>query len=337
MNRLFTFIKNQRGLTLVEMIAVLILLAIVVLAGMQLYNIASANWNRAASSSIAMLDASRVMQDISYDLRSAQKFSATGSKAVKLLNAADGMPCDGAGIAIYHINTDVSPIAYEVVFYWVDSNKDLHRGVGSNSTDTITRDLPYNDPSVIDKTIAHGITIGQLFTDNTVDPASPAPARERREVAVNITLEDTRPRQRFAAINLNSTYLTRSQEIGALNPDGTRVVRVSGIDMVFSNLSPSGSTVYNSSLNSIDVPRNGGSFTVTASFIPPNATNQNLTWSKSGDFITPSNNHAASISVTIESNDGLFAGRRSGSLTLKADDGNWTCNLTIRQAGVLSL
>lgn len=324
-----TIMKSQHGLTLVEVLVVLVLLSIVAMASMQLFHLASTNWNKASASSMAMLDASRLMQDISYDVRSAQKFAESGASSVKILNTADGMPADGAGIAIYHINTDVLPIKYDVVFYWVDSNKNLHRGLASTDTATAALNLTYNVPAVSDKTIARGVTVGELFRDTTVNPPAPAPPRERREIAVNLTLEDIRSTPRFAAINLNSSYLTRSQEIGALTPTGSKIVKVSGIDMVFSNL---GSITYNSSLNSIDVPRAGGTFNVTASFTPANATNQNLTWSKNDPWITLSNNHTATITVTISDNNSFLAGSRDDILTLTADDGNWTCNIAIRQA-----
>lgn len=325
--------KSQQGLTLVEVIVVLVLLSIVAMASMQLFHLASANWNKASASSMAMLDASRLMQDISFDVRSAQKFAESGASSVKILNTADGMPADGAGIAIYHINTDVSPIKYEVVFYWLDSNKNLHRGFASTDTATAALNLTYNEPTVSDKTIARGVTVGELFRDTTINPPPPAPPRERREIAVNLTLEDILPTPRFAAINLNSSYLTRSQEIGALTPTGVKVVRVSGIDMTFSNL---GSITYNSSLNSIDVPRAGGTFTVTASFTPLNATNQNLTWNTNKSWVTLSNNRASTITVTIADNSAWDTIKQQGTLTLTADDGNWSCNVNIRQNGTWS-
>jgi len=272
-NRIKAIYRNQ-GITLVEVLVVLVLLAVVLAPTVNALSTADRIWSHNKAINPCIAQANTSMTRISREIRGAVQPSGT----VDSVWAED----DGQRLIIYGYNETDSK--WEKIIYQVRANK-LNRIVISDT-----------DPSaVISAAIPAESNTGwtTLLEGITSNPVFNRPVNSRT-VEVNLQVSDSgQVNPRFPPFDLASAYMIRSREVGAITgapvPDATEPPVVPAHKII---ISPESTKMIISETNTHEQQ------VYITEIWPANATDKSITWTSS---------KSEWVAVDYDPNDSLHA------------------------------
>lgn len=294
--RLKRITGNQRGITLVELLVVIVLVGVVIAIPIQALFLTNRDWQYTQAMSPALMDSNLFFNRLSREIRSADK-PESNTRAVEIEDnqLIIYLPSDTAWARIeYRLNED---------------GGGLQRGtITGTAVEVLDRDS--ND-------IHNWTTIASSVSSVTFTDTDPTSTADRRLIHVIVELSDAMNSQAsFQPFTIESTFLSRSQEltIGSsliIDPDGETIIPVTGVSLDKTNITL----------------RRNHTTTLTATVNPDDATDKSVTWSSS-------NTGRVSIVETGDNWAIIRAERSNGSavITVTTTDGEYSaqCNATCR-------
>lgn len=302
-------VKNQAGLTLVEL---LIALAITVFMGFVIFELLSGSmldYNRTAASSNLMADTNIALSRLGQDIRLAQNPNQH-TKAVVVSS-------DHTCIDVYRI--DDSNSTYQRISYLVEEVSQDGQIIYRLKRGVVETDDPGSDENpqygTIDnwQILLEGLKSKAVFYDLTGDDVS-----DRRLVEVNLNFKDINTTAECADFHIKTSFMSRSQPLNALTGSGgSSLVKVTGV-------------IVNPTTK--DVGSSKSTFTATAQVTPSNASNPSVHWTviSDGNWLSVDNSDSSQIEVSVKRNRGRD---RTGYLTVTTQDGGHTETITVNQNG----
>ncbi len=273
---------NHKGMTLIEVLVVIVLLAVILVPAVNALTATNRIWSHNDAINPRIAQANTAMIWISREIREA----AQPSKAVDSVVVEDG----GQRLVIYRYNENSSE--WEKIIYQSIDNK-LNKITLSDAdpATVINTAIPgENDPDWT--TLLEGITSNPVFNRPV----------NSRAVEINLQVSDSgQANPRFTPFNLASTYMIRSREVGAITgepvPDDTELEPVDVHKVV---VNPSSTTL------KILIPWKKHEQIVSATIWPANATDKSVTWESSNEAwvrveYDPANSLTARIVLNKES------------------------------------
>jgi|LSQX01.3.fsa_nt_gb prepilin-type N-terminal cleavage/methylation domain-containing protein len=272
-------IFNNKGITLVELLIVLVLLAVVMVPAYNAIGVTNRIWSHNEAINPGITQANVAMTYISREIRE----SAQPSKTVDSVIVEDS----GQSLVIYRYNEKNAE--WEKIIYKTVNNK-LNRIILSKDdpADIISAAIPGSTDAGWN-TLVEGVSSNPVFT---------RPAKSRA-VEVHLQVSDNANNNpRFSPYTVASTYMVRSREVGAIT--GEPVADETGTTTVSVN-----KVVLDS--NAVTLRILGvNQTTLTATIWPANATDKSITWTTSHpDWVTvePINNGKQAIIKLIKTKD----------------------------------
>lgn len=306
-------LDSQAGLTLVEL---LVALAIAVFIGFVIFELLSSSmgdWSRTAADSNAMADANIALSRLGQDIRQAQNPNQHTKPVV--------VGSDHTYLDVYR--NDNAKNTYQRICYMVEETTldgktlyRLKRGVVETSDPGSDENPQYGTINNW-QILLEGLNSKAVFNDLTGNTGS-----DRRLIEISLNLSDFKnPVPKFTNFQIKTSLMSRSQQLNALPGEGgSSTIAVIGV------------TVNPTTID--NVSKDGTVFTAAAQIIPSNATNQNVSWTKSVDWLVIDNPSSASIQVTVLHHGGWF--KRTGYLTVTTEDGGFKATITVVQNGIWS-
>lgn len=270
---------NNKGMTVIEVLIVLILLAVVMAPAYNAIGVTNKIWSHNEAINPGITQANVVMTYLSREIREA----AQPSKTVDSVIVED----EGQRLVIYRYNGNNNE--WEKIVYQTANNK-LNRIIlaKDDPADIISATIPGSADAGWN-TLVEGVSSNPVFT---------RPANSRA-VEINLQVSDsTQNNPRFSPYTVASTYMVRSREVGAITgepvPDEIETPVVSA--------------------NRVKLDRNSETLhilgvkerTLSATVWPANATNKSVTWTTSHPdwvTVTPSNNGKQAVIKVIKTKD----------------------------------
>lgn len=272
-------IFNNKGITLVELLIVLVLLAVVMVPAYNAIGVTNRIWSHNEAINPGITQANVAMTYISREIRE----SAQPSKTVDSVIVEDS----GQSLVIYRYNEKNAE--WEKIIYKTVNNK-LNRIILSKDdpADIISAAIPGSTDAGWN-TLVEGVSSNPVFT---------RPAKSRA-VEVHLQVSDNANNNpRFSPYTVASTYMVRSRAVGAIT--GEPVADETGTTIV-----PVNKVVLDS--NAVTLRILGvNQRTLTATIWPANATDKSITWTTSHpDWVTvdPINNGKQAIIKVIKTKD----------------------------------
>jgi|GEM_PF-922390 len=297
--------SNNKGMTVIEVLIVLVLLAVVMVPAYNAIGVTNKIWSHNEAINPGITQANVVMTYLSREIREA----AQPSKIVDSVIVED----DGQRLIIYRYNGNNNE--WEKIVYQTTNNK-LNRIIlaKDDPADIISATIPGSADAGWN-TLVEGVSSNPVFT---------RPANSRA-VEINLQVSDsTQNNPRFSPYTVASTYMVRSREVGAITgepvPDEieTPVVNVQKVVLDYNDVT----------LIIDDSSRRQRTLTVT--YWPVNAnTGKALTWTSSNTnwvTVSPISNNQANIVMVKKTSDfsgGLFPW-------------HWDTDWTLYRPGVLA-
>ena len=281
-NRLIHLDHHQHGMTLIEVLVVIVLLAIVMAPALNALSSGSRTWNHTRAVNPHISEANTAMTWISRDIRGATQPSTT-VEAVTIEN-------EGGRLIIYSYNEDSA--VWQKIIYEASGDQ-LLRTVLSNSdpAQAIAQSVPSTGSSGW-TTLVNGLNSSQVFTRNTGS----------RVVDINLQIADTSDNPSFQPFTVASAYTVRSSEVGAITgapvPDTAEPEKIAPYKVVING----------SKKRELVIQGNNRSTSVSATIWPVNATNKSVTWTSANpEWIKvdydPNNSLNATIQVAKKRSD----------------------------------
>lgn len=244
-------LADQKGITVIEVLLVTVLLLVVLAPAFNALSASSRIWEHNESINPSIADANLTMSYIGKEIRQAAK----PSKDEDALTISD----EGSRMHLYKYNDGKA--CWEKIFYLVNNNT-LKRIVLENADPAllISEDTPADEAGW--QTLIASLADSGVFSQN---PAS-------RTVDINLNIADiSHPsKPRFQPFSVDSTYMVRSTEIGAIHgdpvPDDSEPP---DIPVIKAEASPAEITLY---------VIGDRSASAVAKIWPANATNKGVTW-----------------------------------------------------------
>lgn len=199
--------NNHQGMTLIEVLVVLALLAVVLVPAINALTATNRIWSHNSAINPCITQANATMTWISREIRgAAQPSSSVNSVLVEE---------EGKRLIIYRYNETTSK--WEKIIYQINTDNQLKKIILSevNPADVISAAIPAENASGW-TTLLEGVTSHPVFTR----------PENSRMVEINLQVSDCgQTNERFAPFDLASTYMIRSREVGAITgkpvPDET--------------------------------------------------------------------------------------------------------------------
>lgn len=301
------FIYGDQGITLIEVLVVLVLLAVVLAPAVNAIATTNRVWshNEAINPSIARANIS--MTWLSREIRGA----AQPSNTVNSVSVEDS----GQQLIIYCYNETDSK--WEKIIYQVSANILKRIIISDTNPATVISAIPDESNSGW-TTLLEGVTSNPVFN---------RPANSRT-VEVNLEVSDSgQVNPRFAPFNLASTYMIRSREVGAITgdpvPDETEPPVVAVTQVV---VNPGSTTLVMTGLLKKHEQE------VSATIWPANATDKSVIWKSSNEeWVRVEYDPANSLTAKIILNKVAVSPPSSITVTATANGGgtNGTCTVSI--------
>lgn len=301
------FIYGDQGITLIEVLVVLVLLAVVLAPAVNAIATTNRVWshNEAINPSIARANIS--MTWLSREIRGAAQPSST----VNSVSVEDS----GQQLIIYCYNETDSK--WEKIIYQVSANILKRIIISDTNPATVISAIPDESNSGW-TTLLEGVTSNPVFN---------RPANSRT-VEVNLEVSDSgQVNPRFAPFNLASTYMIRSREVGAITgdpvPDETEPPVVAVTQVV---VNPGSTTLVMTGLLKKHEQE------VSATIWPANATDKSVIWKSSNEeWVRVEYDPANSLTAKIILNKVAVSPPSSITVTATANGGgtNGTCTVSI--------
>lgn len=268
--------NNNKGMTLIEILVVLALLAVVMIPAYNAIGVTNKIWSHNEAINPGITQANVAMTYLSREIREA----AQPSKTVDSVIVED----EGQRLVIYRFNGNTSE--WEKIVYQTVNNI-LSRIVlaKDDPADIISVAIPGSADAGWN-TLVEGVSSNPVFT---------RPANSR-EVEINLQVSDnTQNNPRFSPYTVASTYMVRSREVGAITgepvPDETEPPVVSAHKVELNSASET--------LRILGINQR----TLTATVWPAHATDKSVKWATSHPdwvTVTPSNNGQQAVIKVIK-------------------------------------
>lgn len=298
------FSWNQSGITLIEILLVLVLALLVFAPAYNAFQVANKTWTHTEASNPKYTETDTVLTYLAQDIRQASRPSDNNN--VKAVTIQDNNK--GQILTMYKYNTTTNE--WEKIFYKVEDDT-LSRALipKADPADILTVSQPGSNSSDW-KVILTGLTDTSVFKENG------------RAVEINLQIGDTSNNPRFQPIAVNSSFLIRSREVGTIHDNP-------GQDPGSGN-PPNGDNIQVKSITisppSISHTTNQEKvYDLEAILEPKNATNKNVTWSSSDSSkVSINNNNSLKIKITVK---GRIQNNSSITITATCENKSATCTI----------
>jgi len=302
-------IYGNQGITLIEVLVVLVLLAVVLAPAVNAIATTNRVWSHNKAINPSITQANLSMTWLSREIRGATQPSSTVDSVL--------VEDTGQRLIIYHYNENTSE--WEKIIYQINADNQLRKII-----------LSEPDPAAIlsagipDDSDSGWITLLEGVTSN---PVFNRPANSRT-VEINLEVSDSgQVNPRFAPYNLASTYMIRSREVGAITgdpvPDETEPAVVPVTKVV---VNPGSTTLVMTGLLKKHEQE------VSATIWPANATDKSVIWKSSNEeWVRVEYDPANSLTAKIILNKVAVSPPSSITVTATANGGgtNGTCTVSI--------
>lgn len=252
--------NNHQGMTLIEVLVVLALLAVVLVPAINALTATNRIWSHNSAINPCITQTNATMTWISREIRGA----AQPSSSVNSVLVED----EGKRLIIYRYNETTSE--WEKIVYQINANHQLKKVILSESdpADIISAAIPTENASGW-ATLLEAVTSHPVFKR----------PENSRTVEVNLQVSDSgQSNERFVPFNLASTYMIRSREVGAITgepvPDETEPAVVPVTKIV---VNPGSTTLVMTGFYKKHEQK------VSATIWPANATDKSVTWKSSNE------------------------------------------------------
>ncbi len=302
-------IYGNQGITLIEVLVVLVLLAVVLAPAVNAIATTNRVWSHNKAINPSITQANLSMTWLSREIRGATQPSSTVDSVL--------VEDTGQRLIIYHYNENTSE--WEKIIYQINADNQLRKIILSEPDPAaiLSAGIPDDSDSGW-TTLLEGVTSNPVFN---------RPANSRT-VEINLEVSDSgQVNPRFAPYNLASTYMIRSREVGAITgdpvPDETEPAVVPVTKVV---VNPGSTTLVMTGLLKKHEQE------VSATIWPANATDKSVIWKSSNEeWVRVEYDPANSLTAKIILNKVAVSPPSSITVTATANGGgtNGTCTVSI--------